>query len=93
MARSGYLWPIIECHVRYIRPARFGSRLAVTASLVEWRGRLAIHYLVADEATRVRVARARTVQVAVCRDSNELQFASPEEFLRRVEAGIAAARS
>ena len=91
MRDSGYLWPIIESHLRHIRPARFGERLDVTASLVEWQSRLVIHYLVIDGATRERVARARTVQVAVLRASNELQFVCPPDFQRRIESSLAAA--
>ena len=92
MVASGYLWPIIEAHLRYIRPARFGDRLAVVASLVEWHNRLAINYLISDCTTRARVARARTVQVAVERVTGELQFVSPAPFVRQVESSIASAR-
>jgi acyl-CoA thioester hydrolase len=90
MAGSGYLWPIIEAHVRYVRAARFGDRLGVTASLVEWQNRLAINYLITDAGTRKRVARARTVQVAIERVTGELQFVSPVPFVRQVEISLAA---
>ena len=92
MRDSGYLWPIIETHVRHIRAAAFGDRLAVTASLVEWQNRLAINYLIVDAAKRTRIARGRTVQVAVHRATGELQFACPEEFIRRIESGLAGLR-
>jgi acyl-CoA thioester hydrolase len=92
MRDSGYLWPIIETHVRHIRPAAFGDGLAVTASLVEWRNRLAINYLIADAANGIRIARGRTVQVAVQRSSGELQFVCPEEFVRRIETSLAGLR-
>jgi len=90
MVGSGYLWPIIETHVRYVRAARFGDRLSVTASLVEWQNRLAINYLITDAKTRKRVARARTVQVAIERVSGELQFVSPASFVRQIEISLAA---
>lgn len=92
MKDSGYLWPIIEAQLRFVHPARFGDRLAVTASLVEWHNRLAINYLVADTERRLRIARGRTVQVAVRADSGELQFASPGPFVRQVESSIAKSR-
>jgi len=88
MRESGYLWPIIESHVRHIRGAAFGDRLEVTASLVEWQSRLAINYLVLDDRTHARVARARTVQVAVSGATGELQFASPPEFVRHIESRL-----
>jgi acyl-CoA thioester hydrolase len=89
MVGSGYLWPIIETHVRHVRAARFGDRLGVTASLVEWQNRLAINYLITDTKTRKRVARARTVQVAIERVTGELQFVSPASFVRQIEASLA----
>lgn len=92
MRNSGYLWPIIESHVRHIRGAAFGDRLEVTASLVEWQNRLAINYLVLNANTRARVARARTVQVAVHGTTGELQFASPPEFVRQVESRLGGLR-
>ena len=92
MRDSGFLWPIIETHVRHIHPAAFGDRLAVTASLVEWQNRLAINYLIVDSANGKRVARARTVQVAVQRATGELQFACPGEFIRRIDTSLAGLR-
>lgn len=89
MVGSGYVWPIIETHVRHVRAARFGDRLGVTASLVEWQNRLAINYLITDTKTRKRVARARTVQVAIERVTGELQFVSPASFVRKIEASLA----
>ncbi len=89
MRESGYLWPIIETHVRHVSSASFGDRLEITASLVEWQYRLAINYLVVDATSRARVARARTVQVAVIGGTGELQFASPPGFVRRIESRLA----
>jgi acyl-CoA thioester hydrolase len=86
MLASGYAWPIVEAHVKYVRVARFGDRLAVQASLVEWQSRLTVHYLVTNAATAERVARAKTVQVAVEARTGVLQFVSPAILLERVAA-------
>jgi acyl-CoA thioester hydrolase len=86
MLASGYAWPIVEAHVKYVRAARFGDRLAVQASLVEWQSRLTVHYLVTNAATTERVARAKTVQVAVEARTGVLQFVSPAVLLERVAA-------
>jgi acyl-CoA thioester hydrolase len=84
MVASGYAWPIVEAHVKYVRPARYGDRLAVHASLVEWRNRLTVNYLVTHAATGERVARARTVQVAVEAATGKLQFVTPAVLLDRL---------
>jgi len=93
MRDSDYVWPIIETHVRHIRGAAFGDRLEVSASLVEWQCRLAINYLITDSKNGERVARARTVQVAVLRSTGELQFAPPPAFIRRVDSTLAGSRA
>jgi len=90
MVASGYVWPIIECHLRYVRAARFGDRLRVQASLVEWETRLAVNYLVLDAGSGARVARGRTVQVAVEGRTGEMLFRSPQGFLDAVGTALAA---
>jgi acyl-CoA thioester hydrolase len=86
MIASGYAWPIVDVHVKYVHAARFNDRLCVQASLVEWENRLAVNYLVTNAATTERVARARTVQVAVESSTGVLQFVTPAVLLQRVTA-------
>jgi acyl-CoA thioester hydrolase len=88
MIASGYAWPIVEVHVKYVHAARFGDRLSVQASLVEWQSRLTVNYLVTHAATAERVARARTVQAAVEASSGVLQFESPAVLVERVAAAM-----
>ena len=91
MIASGYAWPIVEMHVKYVRAARFGDRLRVQASLVEWQNRLTVNYLITHAATAERVARAQTVQVAVEASTGTLQFATPAVLLERVRTRAAEA--
>ena len=91
MLAAGEGWPIVDLEVRYLKPARFGDRLVVRASLVEWETRLVVHYLASLAASGERVARARTVQVAVDMQSGELRFALPAPFVARVRSALAAA--
>lgn len=99
MIDSGYLWPIVDLRVKYVRAARFEDRLRVRASLVEWQQRLAINYLITDEKDGARVVRAQTAQVAVRPGSHELLFEMPEcltsrvdRFLRRQDEAAARSR-
>ena len=52
MQASGYLWPIVECELKYIRPARYGQRLTATATLIEHENRLRIAYDIRCAAMR-----------------------------------------
>ena len=39
MQLSGYLWPIVECHLKYVRSAHYGQKLRVQATLLELSAR------------------------------------------------------
>ena len=88
MVASGFAWPIVELQAKYVSPARFGDRLRVRASLVEWESRMAVNYLVSRLGDGARIVRARTVQVAVDGSSGELQFATPQDFADCVRAAL-----
>jgi acyl-CoA thioester hydrolase len=84
MRDSGYLWPIIDMRLRYVAPARFGQRLRVTASIVEWETRLRIDYLIADAESGKRLNKASTTQVAVDIRSGEMCFVSPPVLFEKL---------
>lgn len=84
MKESGYAWPIIDMHLRYIGPATFGQRLRLRAEIVEWENRLKINYLITDAATGKRVNRATTVQVAVDVSTGEMCFVSPPVLFEKL---------
>lgn len=88
MAASGYGWPIVEMHVKYVQPAKLGQRLSVRASLIEWENRLTVNYLVSRADSHERLARARSVQVAVDAKTNALQFETPQPLLERVQRAL-----
>ncbi len=90
MCASGYLWPIVECRLKYVRPASYGQRLRVEASLLEYENRLKIGYLICDAAGAEKMTKGYTVQVAVDAATRELQFVSPPLLFRKVEAACAA---
>jgi len=79
------VWPVIEAHLRYVQPARFGQRLRVRAELVEWQNRLKVNYLIVDAKTGARLTRATTVQVAVDVQTGEMLWQSPPELMRAVQ--------
>jgi acyl-CoA thioester hydrolase len=93
MVASGFLWPIVSVEVKYVRVARYGDRLRVQASLVEWETRLAINYLLVDCKDQSRVGRAQTVQVAVDRDGHTMQWVSPPCLVDRVRVALESIKS
>ena len=88
MLESGYAWPVIDMHLRYVRGAVFGQTINVRASLVEWENRLKVNYLITDLVSGERLTRATTVQVAVEIATREMQLASPKIFTDAVERAL-----
>lgn len=85
MRSSGYSWPVVECYLKYIRPACYGHRLIVRAELREFENRLKIAYEITDSASGERLTKGYTTQVAVRISDGELQYVSPECLTSRIE--------
>lgn len=77
MRETGYVWPIIELHIRYAKPAQFGQKIIVNAELVEWEYRMKMNYQVFDKVSGQRLTRGHTFQVAVNMATNEMCYESP----------------
>jgi acyl-CoA thioester hydrolase len=85
MQASGYLWPIVEAHLKYVRPATYGQALEVRTELLEHQNRLKIGYEIVDAASGERLTKGHTIQVAVCEATRELQFVSPTVVFEKLE--------
>jgi acyl-CoA thioester hydrolase len=88
MKASGYVWPVVDMHVRYAASATFGQRLKLRAEIVEWENRLKIVYLITDAASGRRLTRASTTQVAVEIVTGEMCFVSPPVLLERLSVAL-----
>lgn len=86
MLASGYMWPVVEAHLKYVRPALYGQQLDVRATLLEFENRLKIGYEIVDAATGERLTKGYTVQLAIDATTRELQFVSPPALIERVRA-------
>jgi acyl-CoA thioester hydrolase len=88
MARSGYSWPIIDMHLRYVKAARFGETLNVQASLREWEYRLRIDYVASNAADGLRVCKGTSIQVAVDMRTREMCLKSPDILFQRLGLAV-----
>ncbi|HEY1774091.1 MAG TPA: acyl-CoA thioesterase [Gammaproteobacteria bacterium] len=85
MQASGYSWPLIEAHVRFIQPLKYGQLIRVQTGLMEWENRLKLEYQVHDAASSKRLTTGYTIQCAVDAKSGELQLVSPPALLTRLK--------
>jgi acyl-CoA thioester hydrolase len=88
MSETGFVWPIVDMRIKYVRPIRFAQEIAVAATLVEYENRLKITYLVSDAKSGEALTRAHTIQVAVDAQTGELAFESPAVLLEKVRAKL-----
>ncbi|MDB5050193.1 MAG: thioesterase superfamily protein [Fibrobacteres bacterium] len=88
MEASGFSWPVVDLHIRYVQPARLGQRLRVTATLVEWENRVRMEFLIHDAVTGEKITKADSVQVAVDMRTGELQFETPEVFASKIRSAL-----
>jgi len=84
MESSGFLWPVADANVRYLRPLTLNQVVRVTACLREWEMRLAIDYKIEAENGDV-LTKARTIQVPVDGKTKELTLGSPRALIDNVE--------
>lgn len=86
MRASGYMYPIIETRVKYVRPVKFQHRIRITAELAEWENRLRVDYVIYDADTNQRLTKGYTMQVAVNIETGEMCLASPKILGEKLRA-------
>ena len=86
MNASGYVWPIIDLRLRYVRPIRLLQQVAVCATVVEYENRLRIDYRCRDGTTREVLTKATSIQVALKAETHELCLESPPALIDRIRA-------
>ncbi|CAO5675925.1 MAG: 1,4-dihydroxy-2-naphthoyl-CoA hydrolase [Holosporales bacterium] len=83
MERSGYAWPVVDMHIRYIKPIFLNQKIIVQATLVEYENRLKIDFKIFDEDGNI-LTKAHTIQVAVKIGHTTLEFETPPVFQEKV---------
>jgi acyl-CoA thioester hydrolase len=86
LIHSGYVWPVIESHCRYISSLKFGMRILVRAVLEDWEHRLRFSYLVKDKLSGRRLAKGHTVQVAVEMATGVMCLSTPPVLMERLRS-------
>src|SRR5262245_5918001 len=84
MRASGYMWPIVDMRLKYVRSATLGQLLKVQATIVEWEHRLRVDYVIRDAASGEKLTTATTTQVAVDIQTREMCFVSPPVLWQRL---------
>ena len=85
MQNSGYVWPVIDSYVKYVKAIKYHHQIRIIATLSEWEHRLRVDYIIYDAVTGARMTKGYTRQVAVDIKNQEMCFASPAVFIDKLE--------
>lgn len=86
MASSGFAWPVVDIHVKYVRPLMFNQRFRIRATLSDWENRIKIDYLIYNPETGQKITKGHSIQMAIDVSTGESLFATPKVALDHIEA-------
>ena len=77
MKESGFVWPVVQMQLKYVRPARFGQRIRMDVAVVEIDSCLRLDYTIVDAASGAQLTRATTTQAVVRLADGQMQYHTP----------------
>ena len=86
MAEMGYVLPVVKLNCKYIRSARLGQTIAITAEITEYRNSLNMKFIIRDHENGTVLTKGETMQMAVCAASGESSIVLPDSFISKIEA-------
>lgn len=84
MRASGYLWPVVDMRIKYMRPASLHQPLRVRAEITEYESRLRVDFLIRNALTGEKMTKGYTIQVAVDAQTMEMQYVCPKILWERL---------
>ena len=90
MEESGYAWPVVDMHVRYLRPMIFMQRIRAEVTLEEYEVCLKLSYKFFDAETGTLLSKAESMQMAVNMKTLESYMVCPPCFVELVREALAA---
>ena len=88
MANSGYMFPVTEVKIKYMKSLRFGDICRAKAILVEYENMIQMKFELYNKETGEKTTKGTVSQMCVKVDTNETQFFCPKCFTEKVEAAL-----
>lgn len=85
MQKSGYVWPIVDLQIKYIKPIFLNQEIIVEASLIEYENRIKINFQIFDKETLTLLTKSTSIQVAVKANQQNLEFETPLAFRKKIQ--------
>jgi acyl-CoA thioester hydrolase len=88
MEDSGYMWPIVSMKLKYIKPIFYNQKFIIRATLLEYKHRIRIGYVIFDPASKTIFNKAETIQMAVDLNTGTSLLVSPSCLVDAVKIKI-----
>lgn len=85
MQREGYMFPIVDIKLKYMKSLRFGDTAKVVANLIEYENRLKIKYEIYNNDTGELTTKGESTQLCVRLETGETNFVCPQIFMDKIE--------
>ena len=85
MTHSGYIWPVVDLHIKYVRPMTFMQKIRAEVTLMEYEVCMKLSYKFFDAETGVVLTKAESTQMAVDMNTKESLWACPPCFVDKVK--------
>ena len=89
MEKSGFVWPVVDMHIRYLRPMIFMQKIRAEVTLMEYEVCMKLSYKFVDAETGVVLTKAESTQMAVDMKTKDSLWACPPCFVDKVKALLA----
>lgn len=88
MAELGYVLPVVKLNCKYIRSARLGQTIAISAEIIEYRNSLNLKFVIRDHESGTILTKGETMQMAVSTTTGESSIVLPDTFISKIEAHL-----
>jgi acyl-CoA thioester hydrolase len=89
MEESGYIFPVTEVKVKYVRSLRFGDYCRAKATLVEYENMIKINFELFNTETGELTTKGTVSQMCIDAKTGETQFVCPKIWTEKVEGFLA----
>ncbi|MCF0214858.1 MAG: acyl-CoA thioesterase [Fibrobacteraceae bacterium] len=90
MEKSGYAWPVVDMHIKYLQSMVFMQRIRAEVELTEYEFCMKLSYKFFDAESGKLLTKAESMQMAVDMAKKESCFVCPSCFVDKVKAALKA---
>ncbi|MFL0809877.1 MAG: acyl-CoA thioesterase [Agarilytica sp.] len=80
----GFICPIVDMRIKYIRPLTLNQKVRIRCEIVEWEYHLKIKYEIFDKESGQKLCKAHTTQMSIDIETKETCFETPSILKQRI---------